>query len=184
VATYVALLRAINLGKQRRVAMGKLRNALTDAGYDDVATHLQSGNVVLTSRARSSTSVEKTIEKLVSAEFGLDVDVMVRTASELATVVKTNPLLGPRVRPAALHVAFLKARPSAAAVKAIAGQKFGRDEFVVRGTEIYLKYPNGVAGSKMSTPVFEQALGTPGTVRTWKVVTRLQELTEAPRAGK
>jgi uncharacterized protein (DUF1697 family) len=142
-----------------------------------VTTHLQSGNVVLTGRARAPDSVTKAVEKVLRTEFGLDVDVMVRTASELAKVVKANPLLGSRVSPAVLHVAFLKTRPSPAAVRAIAGQRFGRDEFLVRGTEIYLKYPNGVARSKMSTSFFERALGTPVTVRTWRVVTRLEELT-------
>lgn len=174
--TYVALLRAINLGKQRRVPMGQLRAVLTDAGYEDVTTHLQSGNVVLASRARTSGSVTTAIEKLLRAGFGIDVDVMVRTGGELAKIVEANPFLRPGVSAATLHVAFLKSRPAAAAVRSISGEELGRDEFVVRGTEIYLKYPNGVAGSKMSPPLFERALGTPATVRTWRVVTRLQEL--------
>jgi uncharacterized protein (DUF1697 family) len=70
-------------------------------------------------------------------------------------------------------------RPTAAAKHALAGRTFGDDEFVVRGGEIYLRNPHGVAGSKMNTAVFERELGTPGTVRTWKVVTRLDELVGA-----
>jgi uncharacterized protein (DUF1697 family) len=178
VPVFVAFLRAINLGKQRRVPMAQLRTLLAAAGYDDVTTHLQSGNVVLAGRARGARSVETSIEEMLRAEFGFDVDVMVRTAGELAKVVKTNPLLGPRVSAATLHVAFLKSRPTTAAVRALAGHESGRDEFVLRGREIYLKYPNGVAGSKMSAPVFERALETRATVRTWRVVTRLRELSE------
>jgi len=178
VSTFVAFLRAVNLGTQRRVAMGQLRTALTDAGYRDVATHLQSGNVVLSSRASRPDSVARSVEKVLAAEFDLDVDVMVRTTSELAKITRTNPFLraGSRADPASLHVAFLKARPSAAAARAISGHDFGRDEFVVRGSELYLKYPNGVARSKMNTGFFERALGTRATVRTWKVVMRLREL--------
>jgi uncharacterized protein (DUF1697 family) len=164
--------------------MARLRAALTDAGYEGVTTHLQSGNVVLASRARTSGSVAKSVEKVLRAEFALEVDVMVRTAAQFAKVVKTNPFLRPGVSAATLHVAFLKSRPAAAAVRALSGEQFGRDEFVVRGTEIYLKYPNGVAGSKISPPLFERALGTPATVRTWRVVTRLRELSEAAASGR
>jgi len=159
--------------------MAALRGVLMEAGFSDVGTHLQSGNVVLGSRKRSATAVAKEIERLVSAEFGVDSEIMVRTADELSKIVRTNPLARRVSGPATLHVAFLKTRPSAAATRALAGRTFGDDEFVIRGSEIYLRYPHGVAGSKMNTAVFEGGLGTPGTVRTWKVVTRLNELAGA-----
>ena len=173
---YVALLRAINLGRVNRVPMAALRSALTEAGFDDVTTHLQSGNVVLRSSKRSDTAVAREIELLVGSEFGVEAYVMVRTADQLAKIIRANPLARGRNGAERLHVAFLKRRPAAAAKRALAGRTFGNDEFAIRGTEIYLWYPNGVAGSKMNTAVFEGALGTPGTVRTWNVVTRLNEL--------
>lgn len=173
---FVVFLRAINLGRVNRVPMAGLRNALADAGYDDVATHLQSGNVVLRSSKRSGSAVAKEIEQLVAAEFGVNADVMVRTGAELATIVKANPLARGRTTPDMLYVAFLKKRPPATATRALSARTFGDDEFVIRGAEIYLRYPNGVSGSTMNTALFEGALGTPGTVRTWKVVTRLNEL--------
>jgi uncharacterized protein (DUF1697 family) len=173
---YVALLRAINLGRVNRVPMRELRGALTDAGFTDVATHLQSGNVVLASTKRTPTAVATAVENLIRSEFGVDTDVMVRTAVELAKIVRANPLAPRGGDAAGLHVAFLKARPTAAAKRAFAGRTFGDDEFVIRGPDVYLRYPHGVAGSKLSTPVFERALGTPATVRTWRVVTRLDEL--------
>jgi uncharacterized protein (DUF1697 family) len=172
---FVALLRAINLGRVNRVPMAGLRSALTDVGFGDVTTHLQSGNVIVRSSKRSPTAVAAHIEDLVSAEFGVEADVMVRTADQLAKIVRANPLARGRAGPENLHVAFLKRRPTTA-TRQLAGRTFGDDEFVIRGTEIYLRYPNGVAGSTMNTAVFEKALGTSGTVRTWKVVTRLDEL--------
>jgi uncharacterized protein (DUF1697 family) len=174
--TFVAFLRAINLGKVRRVPMADLRATLTEAGYSDVTTHLQSGNVVFASRARKPSAVADAVEALVQRDFGIDVDVMVRTGAELAKIADTNPLLRRRGGAANLYVAFLKSRPTAAATRALGGYDFGREEFALRGTELYLRYPDGVANSKMSTPLFERTLGTPGTVRTWKVVTRLVEL--------
>jgi len=176
VTTFVAFLRAINLGKHRRVPMADLRATLADAGYDEVTTHLQSGNAVFSSRTRSRDAVERALEKLVKRDFGIDVDVMARTAGELGKITKSNPLLQRPGDTASLHVAFLKSRPSTATARALAGYDFGRDEFVLRGAELYLRYPDGVARSKMSTTLFERTLGTPATVRTWKVVTRLVEL--------
>jgi uncharacterized protein (DUF1697 family) len=178
---FVALLRAINLGRVNRVPMRDLRVALTDAGFSDVTTHLQSGNVVLASTKRTPTAVATAVEKLVRAEFGVDTDVIVRTAGALAKIARANPLARRGADPGMLHVAFLKARPTAAAKRALTGRTFGDDEFVVQGAEVYLRYPHGVAGSKMSTPVFEGVLGTRATVRTWKVVTRLEELAAGTR---
>jgi uncharacterized protein (DUF1697 family) len=173
---FVAFLRAINLGRVNRVPMAGLRDALTDAGFTDVTTHLQSGNVILGSAKRSPTAVATAVEDLVDAEFGVDTVVMVRTAGELTKIAAANPLARRGTDPAMLHVAFLKTRPNAAGKRALAGRTFGDDEFAIRGAEIYLRYPHGVARSTMNTALFEGALGTPGTVRTWKVVTRLREL--------
>jgi len=175
---FVAFLRAINLGKVNRVPMGELRVALSDAGFTDVRTHLQSGNVVLESRTRSPEAVASAIERVVADEFRVRTAVMVRTGSALTEVVTANPYARRGVDPRTLHVAFLKKAPTAAAKRALSGRTFGDDQFEIRGTEIYLRYPHGVAGSTMSTPVFEKALGTPGTIRTWGVVTRLAELAQ------
>ena len=158
----VAFLRAINLGRVNRVPMRDLR-------------------VVLTSTKRTPTAVATAVEKLVRTEFGVDTDVIVRTAGELAKIARTNPLARRGVGIGELHVAFLRSRPSAAAKRALAGRTFGDDEFVIRGADVYLRYPHGVAGSKMSPPVFEGALGTRATVRTWKVVTRVDELAAGTR---
>jgi uncharacterized protein (DUF1697 family) len=176
VTTFVAFLRAINLGKQRRVPMAELRATLANAGYTEVSTYLQSGNAVFSSRARTPDAVERALEKAVTRDFGIAVDVVVRTAIDLAKIARSNPLLKGGGDAANLHVAFLKSRPPAAAARALAGHERGRDEFVLRGSELYLRYPDGVARSRMSTPVFERTLATPATVRTWKVVTKLAEL--------
>jgi uncharacterized protein (DUF1697 family) len=178
---FVAFLRAINLGRVNRVPMGDLRVALTDAGFTDVATHLQSGNVVLGSTKRSPSAVATAVQQLVSAEFAVDIDVMVRTAGDLAKIAAKHPLAPRHADAGALHVAFLKARPGTAARRAFSGRTFGDDEFVIRDTEVYLRYPHGVAASKMNTALFEGGLGTPATVRTWKVVTRLDEIATGGR---
>jgi uncharacterized protein (DUF1697 family) len=179
---FVVFLRAINLGRVNRVPMGELRVALADAGFTDVATHLQSGNVVLGSTKRSPAAVATAVERLVGAEFGVDIDAMARTAGELAKIAAKNPLAPRPADSAGLYVAFLKTRPGAAARRGFSARTFGDDTFVIRDTEVYLRYPHGVAASKTNTALFEGGLGMPATVRTWKVVTRLDELAAARRS--
>jgi uncharacterized protein (DUF1697 family) len=181
VAVFVALLRGINVGKHRRVAMADVRAALEEAGYPDVNTHLQSGNVVLRAREPPRETVERAIEKALRTGLDLEIDVIVRTARELARITKGNPLIGPGTDPATLHVAFLKSKPSAATAGALDSAAFGRDEFVLRGAELYLRYPEGYGRSKMTAAFFERTLRTPVTVRNWRVVTKLAELAAADR---
>jgi uncharacterized protein (DUF1697 family) len=176
VAVFVALLRGINVGKHRRLAMADLRAVLTEAGHTDVTTHLQSGNVILETRERSPDTVARSIEETLGTGLDLDIDVIVRKASDLTKVAKNNPFLGRGADPATLYVAFLKSKPAAAAARALKDADFGRDEFVLRGAELYLRYPGGYGRSKMTGATFERVLRTPVTVRNWKVVTKLVEL--------
>jgi uncharacterized protein (DUF1697 family) len=177
VAVFVALLRGINVGKHRRVAMADLRAALADAGHGDVTTHLQSGNVILEARASRPDAVVRSIEETLRTDLDLDIDVIVRRASDLAKVAKSNPFLSRGADPATLHVGFLKKKPAAATARALTGTDFGDDELVLRGAELYLRYPGGYGRSKMTGATFERVLRTPVTVRNWKVVTKLVELT-------
>src|SRR5437763_16587819 len=87
----VALLRGINLGPHKRIAMGELRDALGEAGYEEVQTYVQSGNVVLGSDAPPN-NLEGELERLIRDRRGFDVPVIVRTRRALAALVKANPL--------------------------------------------------------------------------------------------
>jgi uncharacterized protein (DUF1697 family) len=173
---FVALLRGINVGKHRRVAMADVRAAAIDAGYDDVTSYLQSGNLIFESRGHTSAAVGAALEKVFEKSLQLDIDVIVRSASELAKVVAKNPLFDAKLDPKLLHVAFLKQKPTAAAARTVQDVAFGRDEFVLQGTELYFRYPTGSGQSKMSAAFFEKKLGTPATARNWRVVTALAEL--------
>lgn len=172
----MALLRGVNVGKSRRVAMADLRAALDAAGYAGAATHLQTGNVVLAARERSADAVGRALEGVLRERLDLDVDVMVRTRAQLDKVLNGNPLLGRGVDTKALHIGFLKSKPPAAEARALGGADFGRDEFALSGRELYLRYPDGLGRSKMSGAFFERALTTPMTVRGWAVVTKLAQL--------
>src|SRR5258707_2933192 len=106
-ARYIALLRGINLGSSRRMSMQDLRALLTGLGYTDVATLLQSGNVVFTSPRREADKVRVEVEKAISQQLGMAVRCVMRTAAQLAAVVDANPFQDHAGDGAKLMVAFL-----------------------------------------------------------------------------
>lgn len=169
---YVALLRGINLGGKRKVAMADLVGCFTDGGCGDVRTYIQSGNVVFTSPVRSATKLAGALEGHIKEATGLDVPVVLRTAKEMAGVVAANPF--PDAEPAKLLVGFLAAAPPAAAVQALERAVTAREGFVVHGREIYLDLPDGIGRSK--APLALDKIPVPVTARNWRTVTKLAEM--------
>ena len=173
-AISVVLLRGINVGRHRRVTMADLRASLAAAGYPDVETYVQSGNLLVETRVGAA-RLAADVEAALRADLGLDIDAIVRTGAQLRTVVSKNPFLAAHVPTSALHVGYCKSKPTAAAIRALAERDFGRDRATVAGTDAYLCYPDGQGRSKMSGAALEKALRVPITVRNWNVTTALAE---------
>jgi uncharacterized protein (DUF1697 family) len=178
VARLIVLLRGINLGSRNRIAMPKLRELLEDAGFDDVQTYVQSGNVVLSSRAAAATVARK-CERLIAEELGLEIDVVVRTRNELATVVRRNPLADVAKNPKRYQVSFLDRKPPTAVLKKLEAVAAPSEQFVAIGREIYAWHPAGVARSKLWAMLAGRGLGVTATARNWTTVTKLLELADA-----
>jgi uncharacterized protein (DUF1697 family) len=174
---YAVLLRGVNLGPRNRVGMPRLREALEGAGYDEVVTYLQSGNVVLSSR-KTPAGVARDVRRLVGAEFGIDVAAIVRTRSELAAVVKANPLGKIAKNEKRYQVTFLEAKPKAPFVRELEQVAVGGEKVVARGRELYAWHPAGVGRSKLAALLAGPNAG--GTARNWTTVTKLLELTGSP----
>jgi uncharacterized protein (DUF1697 family) len=177
-ARQIAFLRAINLANKRRVSMAELRELLGDLGYREVRTHLQSGNVVLTSSA-SAKRLESELERHLAAELGLDVQVLVRTRNELADVIRRNPLGKVADNPSRYMVSFLSAKPDPKAVRELAKIDVAPEQFVVSGREIFAWYPNGFQRAKLGKVLSEKRLGVTATARNWNTVTKLLDLADA-----
>jgi uncharacterized protein (DUF1697 family) len=177
VPVYAALLRGINVGRNKRVGMADLRSLVEGLGHESVRTHLQSGNIVFESPKRSGKALAVAIEKAIEKELGLDVTVIVRRSDELAAVVDRSPYGDRTDDPKKVHVAFLSEPPKAAAVKGFDAGEFAPDELEVAGREVYLLYPEGYARTKLTNAVLEKQLGVRATSRNWRTVKALAELT-------
>ena len=171
----VALLRGINLARNKRIAMADLRAVVEGLGYGEVRTHLQSGNVVFKT-ADSPARAGRAIEGELDAKLGMEVRVLIRTDRELARVVERNPLGDLMTDPARLLVTFLSAEPDAKRVRGIDPSEFEPDAFRIADREVYVWCPNGYAGTKLNHAFWEKQLGVTGTARNWRTVTRLLEL--------
>jgi uncharacterized protein (DUF1697 family) len=179
VAQHIVLLRGINIGSRNRIAMRELRAALEGAGFDDVRTYLQSGNIVLSSSAKAA-DVERKVQRLIAKEFGLEIAVVTRTRAQLAKVVAANPLKKIAKDPKRYQVSFLDAKPSRGVVRRIEETAAASERVVVAGREIYAWHPGGAARSKLWALLAGQNLGVTATARNWTTVEKLLELADAP----
>ncbi|MEA2461852.1 MAG: hypothetical protein QOH90_2029 [Actinomycetota bacterium] len=154
--------------------MKELKPLLEELGYENVRTYIQSGNVVFDAPASKGLGTE--IEKAISKAFDLDIPVVMRSRAQLKRVSDGNPFLTKDADTATLHVMFLAEKAKAAAIKTLDPDRSPPDEFAVKGTEVYLRYPNGLGRSKLSAGYIEKKLGVRGTVRNWRTVTKLLEM--------
>jgi uncharacterized protein (DUF1697 family) len=171
--TYVALLRAINLGSHNKIAMPALKAVFESLGAEGVNTYVQSGNVVFR-RSGGASTVQRDIERAIASEFGLTITVLLRTKAQLAKLVRDNPFGQSPEK--ALHVTFLADTPAKARVRELDPTAFEPDTFQIAGREIYLNFPNGYGRSKLSNAYFEKQLEVAATTRNWKTVNALAEL--------
>ena len=174
-ARFVALLRGVNLGPNRRVPMAELRALLEERGYEDVRTLLQSGNVGVTS-GKSAKAVGEELEAAIADRFGVATDVVLRTRKELEALVAANPLGAVADDPKRLQVWFLSGRPRAAAIKALEAADVAPEVIAVAGKEIHVWHAAGIQRSPASKAIERADLGVIGTARNWNTVEKLLEL--------
>jgi uncharacterized protein (DUF1697 family) len=168
----VALLRAVNLGARNKVPMAELRALLGEAGYSGVRTYIASGNVLLdASDDRATVAAE--LERLIAEAFQVSTTAIMRTPDELAGVVARHPFGRDTSRS---HVVFLTREPEPESAERLAAADHSPDRAVLAGPDVYLQYPAGVQGSRLSAARLERLLGLRGTHRNWRTVAALTEL--------
>lgn len=166
---YVALLRAINVGGTGKLAMSDLRALCEACGFSDVATYIQSGNVVFRSD-RSAAEVKQLLEAALAQKLGKPYGAIIREATEMATLATAPPF--PHAAPHQLLVMFFDAPPAQADVDNVVPP--GGEELELRGRELYVHFPMGAGESKLKLPFAKLA-----TARNLNTVRMLVEMSAA-----
>ncbi len=172
---YAALLRAINVGGNRRVPMARLRELLEADGFTDVATYVNSGNVVLSSPDPAA-KVASRIASLLEDEFGFAVPTIVRTKAQLQRVVAADPIDGGTDSPRHYQVTFLERKLPASTVADVDPDAWGDSTYVATPTELFTFTPGGVHADKMLRALAKAHKDTPGTARNWSTVRKLVDM--------
>ena len=174
----VGLLRAVNVGG-RKLPMSGLRELCETLGWKDVATYIQSGNVVFTAAGKAA-KVEAALETAIEKEFGFDVPVIVRTGAQWTRLVAANPFTRvAREAPNFLHLVVSKRAPAGDAADKLQarGQAGEKVEAVPGG--LWIHFPEGVGQSKLTPSLIDRACGSPATARNYRTVLKLKEMLEA-----
>src|SRR5215813_6594851 len=174
----ISLLRGVNLGT-RRIKMDALRTLYESLKFEDVATFIQSGNVVFRTKERDLAKVSKRIEDGIEKTFGFHSDVILRTTEEMRGVIARNPFAARKeIVPGKLLVWFLAAKPDAEARKKVLAVPADPEELRMDERELYIYFPNGQARPNLSMQAVERALKVCGSGRNWNSVLKLMEMAE------
>ena len=177
-ATYIAILRGINITGHKIIRMEELRASFEALGFRRVKTYVQSGNVIFDDGKGANLAGQ--IEKKILADFGFKVPVLVKTPGEMARVIRDNPF--PKAAgsdDSKLYVTFLSAPAPPTAEKALQGLAIGQERFHVGHRAIYLCCPIGYGKTKLSNTAIEKKLGVVATTRNWRSVNALLALAQS-----
>jgi uncharacterized protein (DUF1697 family) len=188
VPTHLALLRGINVGGQRKLPMSDLKDIVASLGHADIATYIQSGNVVFTTPHADTTQLADDLEQAISARLGLNPSVVVLTRDQLAQVIADNPYPD-ETNPKYLHAVFRRRDLTPGEVTAVAAAqdraraKGSPDQATVIGRTLFLRTPDGLGRSELAAQLSRSSgamsPNAGGTARNWSTITKLMTLLDA-----
>ena len=171
--TLVILLRAVNVGG-RKLPMADLRKLCADAGFDDVRTYVQSGNIVLS--AGSAAEAERRIEALIETHFGFASDAIARTATQWAVYAEGSPFADADERANKVHLGLAKGRIAADCVQKLRERATSGEIVEQSGDALWIDFREGVGESKLLPAFINRCAGSPVTMRNWRTVLKLDEM--------
>ncbi len=182
VTRYAAFLRGINIGG-RTIPMPELSAMFTAAGATDVATYIQSGNVVFT-KSGSLGDLAAKVERAIEKRTGFSAPVIVRSEDELRSLLERAPFADPKGAKPALHVVLLAHEPTKAQIGKLDANRSPGDEFRVVGKDVYLLCPDGYGKSKLTNAYFDQRLETTSTVRNFRTIQTMIDMCGSALSGR
>jgi len=177
--THLALLRGINVSGHNMMKMDALKSMLEKAGFKNVETYIQSGNVFVDSDEENAASVGFKIKQEIFKEFGHDVPAVVINQEDLNACFKNNPFLKEKdMDTKKLYVAFLSNTLRSENINELKISQFKPDEAVIEGNKIFIKYAVGAGKTRLDQKYIEKKLNLTATIRNWNTVTQLLKMFE------
>lgn len=170
---YIAILRGINVSGSKKLPMVELRELLSNLGFTEVQTYIQSGNVVFKSSEKNQEKLGNQIAQAIKKQYDYDVPVLVKTIDQWKTAIANNPFTERDISKQA--ITFLATIPKETTIDIDSKG----DQFKIINSEVYLYCPNGFGRSKLSNNLFERKLKTQATTRNWRTIYKLLDLAEA-----
>ena len=174
---WIALLRGINVGTAKRVGMAELRAVIEDLGHRNVATLLNSGNVVFRPARVRKVSPGPAIQEAVARRLGVSASVIAMPATALDAILRANPLVKPSRDPSRLLVAAVRDAATLRRLAELARQDWGREELVCGRAAGYAWCPDGISAGVVFAAV-NKAIGDGVTMRNWTTMLKLQQMTK------
>jgi len=176
-ATYISILRGINISGQKLIKMDALRKMYETLNFENVKTYIQSGNVVFSTDKTDLRKIETQISLQIEKEFGFEVPVIVLQAETLEKIIKNNPFVKDKQKDTSfLHVTFLADKPKEIDKISIENKKQQGEEIEYAENTIYLYCPNGYGNTKLNNNFLESKLKIKATTRNWKTTNELLKL--------
>jgi uncharacterized protein (DUF1697 family) len=176
---YIVLLRGVNVSGKNILKMSELTDRLIKAGFIDVKTYIQSGNIVFSYEVTPYQELEKKLKDLVLENFNLDIPVDVLSYEEIRKAIEFNPFIrDTAIDIQHLHVTFLSGVPDEEKIIGIKNGNYGSDQFFYSEKLIYLHCPKGYGKTKLTNTMLESKLKVNATTRNWKTINELLKMAE------
>lgn len=179
--TYIVLLRGINVSGKNKIRMAELRSHLTDSGFVDVETYIQSGNIVLRSEISSCIEISSLVEETIKSKLKLDVHALAIIPKDLKEIVLKNPFARVEEDASKVLITFLWDVPSEDKRIEYNSLRFPPDSAIIIDRAIYLHLPEGAAKSKYTNVLTEKRLGVIASGRNLRTCTTLLNMTFEPK---
>lgn len=174
--TGIVLLRGINVGGHRKLPMAELRELIKSLGYSNVATYIQSGNLLVQCDEKKWQAINTSLKRAIHTQFGYDVPIVSRTLAEWESIIRYNPFINEQEDLTKLLVTILEDAPTPENIMDLEAYDFGADELKVVGSEVYMHCHHGAGKSKITNNILEKKLKITGTTRNWKSMIKLRDL--------
>lgn len=178
-ASFIALLRGINVGGHNKIAMAELRALCGELGWQSVQSYILSGNLLFEAEGPAA-RLEAELEQAIASRLGLTIAVIVRAAADWPAYVRGNPFPdASKSEPNLVMLALAKAPPLEGALAGLRERATNGERIEQAGDALWVHYGGGVARSKLSPALFDRLVGSPVTARNWRTVLKLAELSGA-----